>query len=106
MEPRAARLFTFHVAVVTLVGLLAGIPYSMVATERLPAHSLDAVENGDPEALLGREPRGAQRLDRTDARRCVGGRVLLDDLARGAVVVDTLLPGCSLAVEFLEPIGC
>src|SRR5947207_461905 len=35
MEPRAARQLTFHGAVVTLVGLLAGIPYSMVATERI-----------------------------------------------------------------------
>ena len=88
MEPRAARQLTFHGAVVTL-----------------PAHSLDAVENGNPEALLGREPHGAQRLDRTVARRCVEGRVLLDDLARGAVVVDSLLPGCSLAVQLFEPIG-
>ena len=88
MEPRAARQLTFHGAVVTL-----------------PAHSLDAVENGDPEALLGREPLGAQRLDRTGARRCVERRVLLDDLARGAVVVDTLLPRCSLAVQLFEPIG-
>src|SRR5438128_1627383 len=35
MEPRATRQLTFHGAVVTLVGLLAGIPYSMVATERI-----------------------------------------------------------------------
>ena len=35
MEPHAARQLTFHGAVVTLVGLLAGIPYSMVATERI-----------------------------------------------------------------------
>src|SRR5213593_641838 len=36
MEPRATRQLTFHGAVVTLVGLLAGIPYAMVATERMP----------------------------------------------------------------------
>src|SRR5438094_10446468 len=88
MQPRAARKLTFHGAVVTL-----------------PARSLDAVENGDPEALLGREPLGAQRRDRTGARRCVERRVLLDGLARGAVVVDTLPPGCSLAVQLFEPIG-
>ena len=35
MEPRATRRLTFHGAVVTLVGLLAGIPYAMVATGRV-----------------------------------------------------------------------
>src|SRR5439155_7632374 len=35
MEPRATRQLTFHGAVVTLVGLLAGIPYAMVATGRV-----------------------------------------------------------------------
>ena len=35
MQPPAARQLTFHGAVVVLVGLLAGIPYSMVATERM-----------------------------------------------------------------------
>ena len=109
MEPRATRQLTFHGAVVTLVGLLAGIPYAMVATERMPgserawrfAHAGNILGGLVLIAVAG----VADRLDLVPARRSllVWSLVLgayadaLGIVAAATFDVRGLIPGGSLA---------
>jgi len=109
MEPRAPRQLTFHGAVVTLVGLLAGIPYAMVATERMPgserawrfAHAGNILGGLVLIAVAG----VADRLDLVPARRSllVWSLVLgayadaLGIIAAATFNVRGLIPGGSLA---------
>ena len=91
MEPRATRRLTFHGAVVTLVGLLAGIPYAMVATGRVVgserAWRFAHVGNILGGIFLLAVAGVADRLDLVPARRTL----LVWSLVRG------LIPGGSLA---------